>query len=240
MKWFDLKWCFWGDLICSKDETNSLTLLYIFCYRNREQQSIWRGSTWVFARPEPWVMPWMSTHHKVKHVPILGRMVVTHLFVNKVSFLIKQELVWCCICSVLSTPHLCAFQKALQVCITAHLLGKKQGFTMTWSTPCPTCHPWSKENLPFAFACGPQSWNHQHIAAPHSTSCAWNCFSWHWFSQKAHEPAEPANSKLREVFILSSETFSRGLLPKAALLICTMSTLPALSATWALRNNSTR
>lgn len=171
MKSFGLKWCFWGHLTCSKNKINSFTLLYIFCSSNREQQSIWRGSTWVFARPEPWVMPWMSTQHEVKHGPILGRMVVTHLFVNKVSFLNKQELVWCCICSFLSTPNLCAFRKACQVCITAHLLMKKQGFIMQWlgAHPAPHAIHDPRRTFHLLLHVDPMwaGWNQQHVAAPH-------------------------------------------------------------------------
>lgn len=132
----------WNDLVSNdvfedilyaiKMKPTALHYCIYFAIVIGSSSSIWRGSTWAFARAEPWVMPWMSTHHEVKRVPIFGRMVVTHLFVKKVSFFNKQELVWCCIYSILSTPNLCAFRKVCQVCIIAHLLTKKQGFNMQW------------------------------------------------------------------------------------------------------------
>lgn len=188
MKWFIFKLYFRENLTFNKNKPDNLKLLCILCNRNRKQQSIWKGRTWIFTRPDHESWHEHTPLHKT-HVPIFRGMVVTHLLLNKANFLTKQEIIWCCIYSFLFTPAFCVFWHHTSL-VTSLIEETGLYYAVTRGMLRTTCHTWTRENLPFALCVDPglRQLTHRACAQPATSpvcGCSpWGSHSWNHFSLK--------------------------------------------------------
>lgn len=159
------------------------------------------------------------------HVPVFRGMVVTYPLLNKANFLIKQETIWCCICSFLLTPALCVFwNHAIIHQWHCSFSDEETGIycTVLWCTPRATCDPGRLSPSLCAWTLGSASL----ICAQPGTSPACGCsrgsYGWNHFSLKSLFPVSTwkcriLSFKAESTIYFNYKTINRGPLPNMVL-----------------------